>query len=217
MTQRRQIAFTLNGRPVRSTRRDARNDHRGAAARLRPVRRARELRPGPVRMLHGAGQRHSGFRLPLSRRVRGRATVATVEGLSTNGDACIRFSRRFIAKSGFQCGFCTPGFILMTKQLLERHPHPTDEEIRHFLSGNLCRCAAYPDIVEAVKLAAQMMSPRSKGPALAGPEPLKAAPTIDEILYRYGFGCLHRRQAGRSRAAGRRQARQVWSRQRSSR
>ena len=62
-----------------------------------------------------------------------------------------------MARSGFQCGFCTPGFILMTKQLLARHAHPTDEEIRHYLSGNLCRCAAYPDIVEAVKLAAQLL------------------------------------------------------------
>ncbi len=46
----------------------------------------------------------------------------------------------------------------MTKQLLERHPHPTDEEIRHYLSGNLCRCAAYPDIVQAVKSAASELS-----------------------------------------------------------
>ena len=84
------------------------------------------------------------------------ATVETVEGLSTDG-ALHPIQQAFLAKSGFQCGFCTPGFILMTKQLLERQAHPTDEEIRHFLSGNLCRCAAYPDIVEAVKLAAQMV------------------------------------------------------------
>jgi aerobic carbon-monoxide dehydrogenase small subunit len=86
------------------------------------------------------------------------ATVDTVEGLATDG-ALHPIQQAFLAKSGFQCGFCTPGFILMTKQLLERQAHPTDEEIRHFLSGNLCRCAAYPDIVEAVKLAAQMMGP----------------------------------------------------------
>src|SRR5215471_17305540 len=49
------------------------------------------------------------------------------------------------------CGCCTPGFILMTKELLDRHPQPTTDEIRHYLSGNLCRCAAYPDIVQAVK------------------------------------------------------------------
>ena len=61
----------------------------------------------------------------------------------------------FIERSAFQCGFCTPGFVLMTRQLLDENPDPTDDEIRHYLSGNLCRCAAYPEILEAVKLAAQ--------------------------------------------------------------
>jgi carbon-monoxide dehydrogenase small subunit len=59
-----------------------------------------------------------------------------------------------VAKTGFQCGFCTPGFILMAKELLERHPQPSDDQIRHYLSGNLCRCGSYPDILEAVKMAA---------------------------------------------------------------
>jgi aerobic carbon-monoxide dehydrogenase small subunit len=79
--------------------------------------------------------------------------LTTVEGLSSDG-ALHPVQEAFLAKSGFQCGFCTPGFILMTKELLERHPHPTDDEIRHYLSGNLCRCASYPDILEAVKAAA---------------------------------------------------------------
>ena len=61
----------------------------------------------------------------------------------------------FIERSAFQCGFCTPGMVLMTRQLLDENPDPTDDEIRHYLSGNLCRCAAYPEILEAVKLAAQ--------------------------------------------------------------
>jgi carbon-monoxide dehydrogenase small subunit len=60
----------------------------------------------------------------------------------------------FIECGAFQCGFCTPGFVLMTRQLLDEKPEPTDDEIRHYLSGNLCRCAAYPEIVAAVKLAA---------------------------------------------------------------
>jgi carbon-monoxide dehydrogenase small subunit len=59
--------------------------------------------------------------------------------------------------SGFQCGFCTPGFILMTGQLIGQHPDPDDDQIRHYLAGNLCRCAAYPEIIEAVKLAARNM------------------------------------------------------------
>lgn len=61
----------------------------------------------------------------------------------------------FIECGAFQCGYCTPGFILMTRQLLAAHPEPSDDDIRHYLSGNLCRCAAYPEIIKAVKLAAE--------------------------------------------------------------
>jgi aerobic carbon-monoxide dehydrogenase small subunit len=61
----------------------------------------------------------------------------------------------FIERAAFQCGFCTPGFVLMTRQLLDEHPDPDDDTIKHYLSGNLCRCAAYPEIIEAVKLAAR--------------------------------------------------------------
>jgi carbon-monoxide dehydrogenase small subunit len=70
----------------------------------------------------------------------------------------------FIEAGAFQCGFCTPGFVLMTRQLLAEHPDPGEDEIRHYLSGNLCRCAAYPEIIEAVKLAAKKrkMPPRTK-------------------------------------------------------
>lgn len=81
------------------------------------------------------------------------AEVVTIEGLADRG-TLHPVQQAFVDKSGFQCGFCTPGFILMTKELLQRHPQPTEEEIRHYLSGNLCRCAAYPDIIEAVKAAA---------------------------------------------------------------
>lgn len=61
----------------------------------------------------------------------------------------------FIECGAFQCGYCTPGFILMTRQLLDAHPDPSEDDIRHYLSGNLCRCAAYPEIIKAVKLAAK--------------------------------------------------------------
>lgn len=81
------------------------------------------------------------------------AEVITVEGLADRG-ILDPIQQAFVSKTGFQCGYCTPGFILMTEQLLKRHPHPTDDEIRHYLSGNLCRCAAYPDIIAAVKAAA---------------------------------------------------------------
>jgi carbon-monoxide dehydrogenase small subunit len=84
------------------------------------------------------------------------AEIVTIEGLARGGELH-PIQRAFIEKSGFQCGFCTPGFILMTKELLARHPHPTEDEIRHYLSGNLCRCAAYPDIIAAVKRAAELV------------------------------------------------------------
>lgn len=79
--------------------------------------------------------------------------VETVEGLS-DGTVLDPVQRAFVENAGFQCGFCTPGFILMTKQLLAEHPNPTDDEIREYLSGNLCRCAAYPDILRSVHAAA---------------------------------------------------------------
>jgi aerobic carbon-monoxide dehydrogenase small subunit len=84
------------------------------------------------------------------------AAIVTVEGLA-DGDKLHPVQEAFIEAGAFQCGFCTPGFVLMTKQLLEAHPDPTDDQIRHYLSGNLCRCGAYPQIMEAVKLAARKM------------------------------------------------------------
>ena len=60
----------------------------------------------------------------------------------------------FIECGAFQCGYCTPGFILMTRQLLDEYSDPSVDDIRHYLSGNLCRCAAYPEIIKAVRLAA---------------------------------------------------------------
>jgi len=82
------------------------------------------------------------------------AQVQTIEG----GGELDAVQQAFVEASAFQCGFCTPGFVLMTRQLLEERSDPSEEEIRHYLSGNLCRCAAYPEIIEAVKLAAKKRS-----------------------------------------------------------
>ena len=82
------------------------------------------------------------------------AEVTTIEHLDRDG-ALDPVQEAFIEEGAFQCGFCTPGFVLMTHQLLKAHPNPSDDDIRHYLSGNLCRCAAYPEIIEAVKLAAR--------------------------------------------------------------
>ena len=82
------------------------------------------------------------------------AEVVTIEQ-PADGGGLDSVQKAFVETGAFQCGFCTPGFVLMARQLLEEHPEPTDDEIRHYLSGNLCRCAAYPEIIEAVKLAAR--------------------------------------------------------------
>ncbi len=82
------------------------------------------------------------------------AEVVTVEHIAS-ADALGPEQEAFIECGAFQCGYCTPGFILMTRQLLDENPEPTDDDIRHYLSGNLCRCGAYPEIIEAVKLAAR--------------------------------------------------------------
>jgi carbon-monoxide dehydrogenase small subunit len=87
------------------------------------------------------------------------ADVKTVEQ-PAGGRGLDAVQEAFIECGAFQCGFCTPGFVLMTRQLLDENPNPGDDEIRHYLSGNLCRCAAYPEIIAAVKLAARKRSNR---------------------------------------------------------
>ena len=85
------------------------------------------------------------------------AELVTIEHSAQGGDLDA-VQEAFIECGAFQCGFCTPGFILMTRQLLDENPDPGDDDIRHYLSGNLCRCAAYHEIIEAVKLAARKRS-----------------------------------------------------------
>jgi aerobic carbon-monoxide dehydrogenase small subunit len=79
--------------------------------------------------------------------------VTTIEGLVTDGQLH-PMQEAFWNEHGLQCGFCTPGMIMSSMQLLERNPQPTEEEIRHGLDGNLCRCTGYQHIVNAVKAAA---------------------------------------------------------------
>ena len=82
------------------------------------------------------------------------ADVVTIEGLDTP-EKLNPVQEAFIETAAFQCGYCTPGFVLMTNQLLDEHPDPDDNQIKHYLTGNLCRCATYPQVIEAVKLAAR--------------------------------------------------------------
>ena len=81
--------------------------------------------------------------------------VETIENFDSEGELSTE-QKAFIETGALQCGYCTPGMILMTRKLLEDYSDPTDEDIRHYLSGNLCRCAAYPEIIAAVRLAARL-------------------------------------------------------------
>ncbi|MGZ5488926.1 MAG: (2Fe-2S)-binding protein [Candidatus Aminicenantales bacterium] len=91
----------------------------------------------------------------LAIRADGR-TVKTVEGLA-EGDKLHAVQEAFIEKDGYQCGYCTPGFLMTTSAFLEKNPSPSLDEIKQALSGNLCRCANYAKIYSAVDLAAKKM------------------------------------------------------------
>ncbi len=82
------------------------------------------------------------------------AEIKTVEGLAKNGKLSI-LQEEFIAEDALQCGFCTPGFLMSSRALLDHNPNPSDEEIIEVLSGNLCRCTGYIPILRAVKTAAE--------------------------------------------------------------
>jgi carbon-monoxide dehydrogenase small subunit len=84
--------------------------------------------------------------------------VVTIEHLGSDG-RLTPVQEAFLECGATQCGFCTPGFVLMASQLLDAHPDPNEDEIKHYLSGNLCRCGAYAEIIEAVKLAARKLRP----------------------------------------------------------
>jgi len=77
--------------------------------------------------------------------------VVTIEGLSMSDGSLHPVQESFLNHGAVQCGFCTPGMILMGKNLLDENPHPTEEEIRAHIRGNLCRCTGYTQIVKAIK------------------------------------------------------------------
>ena len=97
--------------------------------------------------------------LTMAAQARGRE-VTTVEGL----DGAHPVQRAFVAARAFQCGWCTPGFVLMSRQLLDETPDPSQDQIKHYLSGNLCRCGAYREIVDAVQVAARTRAKRREEP-----------------------------------------------------
>jgi xanthine dehydrogenase YagT iron-sulfur-binding subunit len=89
----------------------------------------------------------------LAIEVQGKA-ITTVESIS-NGDALHPIQQAFVDNDASQCGFCTPGFVVATKALLDKHPNPTPEQVRRGLSGNLCRCGTYHGIRHAIAQVAQ--------------------------------------------------------------
>ncbi|HEV8109494.1 MAG TPA: (2Fe-2S)-binding protein [Burkholderiales bacterium] len=152
---RREIRFTLNGEPV--------------SAQVAPHETLVEVLRTEFG-LHGArescGQGMCGCCTVLvnARAVSGclylaslcdNADIRTIEDAQGVDAALDAVQQAFVDAGALQCGFCTPGFVLMTRQLLDEIPDPSEDDIRHYLSGNLCRCAAYPEIIEAVKLAAR--------------------------------------------------------------
>jgi carbon-monoxide dehydrogenase small subunit len=90
--------------------------------------------------------------LVLAGQAQGREVV-TVEGIGADG-RLHPVQEAFVEAGAVQCGFCTPGLVVATHDLLRRHPHPSDAEIREALAGNICRCTGYAKIIDAVKLAA---------------------------------------------------------------
>ena len=153
MPEARTIRFTLNGQP--------------ATAQVKPHHNLVELlqefnlfgaRESCGQGLCGCctaivdGKPVSGC-LYLAALIDGKS-VSTIEHLDSSGKLSA-VQEAFIEMGAFQCGFCTPGFILMAEQLLDSNPNPNDGEIRDYLAGNLCRCGSYPEIAAAVKLAAR--------------------------------------------------------------
>jgi aerobic-type carbon monoxide dehydrogenase small subunit (CoxS/CutS family) len=92
----------------------------------------------------------------LAFEVRGRS-VMTIEGLAADDGKLHPLQEAFIEHGGFQCGFCTPGMLLASKALLDENPDPTEEELKHFMHGNLCRCTGYKKIIESIMAAAKLM------------------------------------------------------------
>ena len=84
------------------------------------------------------------------------AKVGTIEGVSS-GDGLHVIQEKFLEHAALQCGICTPGLVVSTKALLEENPNPTEEEVRYYLAGNLCRCTGYDKIIRAVMDSAETL------------------------------------------------------------
>ena len=156
MSTSRTIRFHLNGRPVETLI----ESHENLAEVLRSRFQTYGVRESCGQGLCGCctaivdGKAVSSC-LYLAAMVDG-CQVYTVEGMGSAEHLSL-VQEAFVEQEGFQCGFCTPGMVLMATQLLEENPDPSDDDIRHYLSGNLCRCGAYPEIIAAVHTASHKL------------------------------------------------------------
>lgn len=90
------------------------------------------------------------------------SSLLTIEGMA-QGETLHPIQAAFIECSGLQCGFCTPGMILTAKALLDETPHPSEDDIKHYMRGNICRCTGYKRILESVMTAAQLLASQAGG------------------------------------------------------
>jgi carbon-monoxide dehydrogenase small subunit len=101
--------------------------------------------------------------LVLALEAQGR-DILTIEGLGTGG-RLHPLQQAFVDLGAIQCGYCTPGMVMVGKALLDENPHPTEDEVREAISGNLCRCTGYAKIVEAILAASKVLQKAQGGPA----------------------------------------------------
>ena len=104
--------------------------------------------------------------LTLALEAEGRE-IRTIEGVAT-GEGLHPIQEMFVQEGASQCGFCTPGFIMTAVSLLERHPEPTEDQVREAISGNMCRCTGYQPIVEAIRKAGRLLREQRAEPEPAG-------------------------------------------------
>ncbi len=153
------LEFTLNGKPIAlddippsMTLLDALRDH----LNLTGTRLTCGIGMCGACTVLVDGEALSGCLL-LAPLVNGRE-VTTIEGLAAPDGELDPVQQAYIDCMGLQCSYCTPGFILATRALLRENPTPTDDEIKEYLAGNLCRCGSYYKILDAVRLASQRLS-----------------------------------------------------------
>ena len=106
--------------------------------------------------------------LVLATNIEGKQ-VATIESLAV-GDELDPVQQAFLEHQAFQCGYCTPGMIMATKGLLSSNPQPTEDEIRDYLSGNICRCGTYAEVMAAVKSVSEKLAMNLTSPPTAAPK-----------------------------------------------